>query len=108
MAFNPTKFRNVAKNDMGEMGNLTLKFLEKNSEDNICDLSDDSNLLEYISDFKKAESFRYDDSHYVRYILYVYNNGILNRLIKDKYIEHDKNVNKITILDKGNKHLKTL
>ena len=108
MAFNPTKFRNVAKNDMGEMGGLALLFFEKNSLDDISDISDDSELLQFISNEKKAESFRYDDSHYVRYILYVYNNGVLNRLIKDGYIAHDKSGNSITLLDKGKRHLQTL
>ncbi|MFK5883262.1 MAG: hypothetical protein QM489_02860 [Candidatus Izemoplasma sp.] len=108
MAFNPTKFRNVAKNDLGEMGNLTLLFLDENAEDDIYDISEDSSLIEFISNGKKAESFRYDDSHYVRYILYVYNNGILNRHIKDGYIKHEKNSNLITILNKGKKHIKSL
>ncbi len=108
MGFNPTKFRNVAKNDMGEMGGLTLRFLEMNSEDNVCDISDDSMLIEFISNGKKEGSFRYDDSHYVRYILYVYNNGVLNRHIKDGYITHDKSSNSITVLEKGKKHLQTL
>jgi len=108
MGFNPTKFRNVAKNDMGEMGNLTLLFLEKNSEDSTCDISDDSSLLQFISDGKKEGSFRYDDSHYTRYILYVYNNGVINRFIKDGYITHDKSSNSITILEKGKQHLRTL
>ena len=108
MGFNPTKFRNVAKNDMGEMGNLALRFLEKNAVDDICDVTDDSVLLQFISEGKKAESFRYDDSHYVRYILYVYNNGVLNRFIKDGYIIHDKSTNSVTILEKGRKHLQTL
>ena len=108
MGFNPTKCRNVAKNDMGEMGGLTLRFLEKNSIDNIYDITDDSILIQFISDGKKAESFRYDDSHYVRYILYVYNNGVIKKFIKDGYITHDKNNNSVTILEKGKKHLKTL
>ena len=108
MAFNPTKFRNVAKNDMGEMGGLALLFFDKHSLDNITDISDDSELLQYIRNEKKSGSFRYDDSHYVRYILYVYNNGVLNRLIKDGYITHDKSCNSITVLDKGKKHIQTL
>lgn len=108
MGFNPTKFRNVAKNDMGEMGGLTLLFLEKNAVDNSCDISDDSLLIQFISNGKKEESFRYDDSHYVRYILYVYNNGVLNRFIKDGFIAHDKSNNSVIILEKGIKHLLTL
>ncbi len=108
MGFNPTKFRNVAKNDMGEMGSLILLFIEKNSVDNICDITDDSILIQFISDGKKADSFRYDDSHYVRYILYVYNNGVINRFIKDGYITHDKSNNSLTILEKGKKHLQSL
>ncbi len=108
MGFNPTKFRNVAKNDMGEIGGLALRFIEKNAVEDICYITDDSILIQYISDGKKEESFRYDDSHYVRYILYVYNNGVLNRFIKDGYIKHDNRTNSVTILERGKKHLQTL
>jgi hypothetical protein len=108
MAFNPTKFRNVAKNDMGEIGNLALLFFEENSNDGNYDIKDDSELIEFISNGKKPGSFRYDDSHYVRYILYVYNNGVLNRHIKDGYIKHEKKTNLITILEKAKKHIQTL
>lgn len=108
MGFNPTKFRNVAKNDMGEMGNLSLQFFDQFSKEDECDLTDDSLLLEFISDNKKADSYRYDDSHYVRYILYVYNNGVLNRHIKDGYISHSKTGNLVSLLEKGKKHINSL
>lgn len=107
MGFKPTKFRNVAKNDMGEIGNLALLFFHNNSVNNVYDISDDSELIQYISDNKSVESYRYDDSHYVRYILYVYNNGVLNRHLKDGYMHHEKSSNLITLLDKGIKHLQT-
>ena len=81
-------------------------FFHSNSENNIYDISDDSELIQYISDNKCEASYRYDDSHYVRYILYVYNNGVLNRHLKDGYMHHDKDSNLITLLDKGIKHIK--
>lgn len=107
MGFKPTKYRNVARNDMGEIGNLSLLFFHTKSENGIYDISDDSELIHYISENKRAGVFRYDDCHYVRYILYVYSNGVLNRHLKDGYMHHDNSSNLITLLEKGIKHLQT-
>lgn len=105
MGFNPTDFLNVAKEDMGDVGNLILIYLENYAEGNIYNMNEDKKLIEFLNIRANSEDVRFNDKSYLKYILYVYNNGVLNKLIKQEFIGHDKLRNLIMILPFGKKHV---
>ncbi len=105
MGFNPTDFFNVAKEDMGDVANFILIYLEQYAEGNIYNMMDDTSLIKFLSIRANKGDVRFNDVAYLKYILYVYNNGVLNKLIKEGYIGHDKSRNLIIILHMGKKHV---